>query len=230
MTLTSMHILLLCVPHTLAADNELTPGEKEQGWVLLFDGKTLEGWTTDRLEASKVPIEDGAIQPHGCGGYMMVHEKQWSDFVLSLDFKISRRCNSGIFLRTSPLTPKPGYDVGFNGLEVAVDDTTGDGFHDTGALYDLVAPTRNAMKPAGEWNRLIAVCHKNLITITLNGEMVTTMDLDEWTEANHRPDGSDHKFPVAYRDHPRRGYIGLQDHGAKCWYKNIKLRPIGKQS
>jgi hypothetical protein len=60
----------------------------------------------------------------------------------------------------------------------------------------------------------------------LNGEKVTTMNLDEWTEPNLRPDGSGHKFDIAYRDHPRKGYIGLQDHGAPCWFKNIKIKPI----
>ena len=56
------------------------------------------------------------------------------------------------------------------------------------------------------------------------------MDLDEWTEPNKRPDGSTHKFDVAYKDHPRTGYIGLQDHGSDCWYKNIKLRLLGPAS
>ena len=52
------------------------------------------------------------------------------------------------------------------------------------------------------------------------------MDLDEWTTPNRRPDGSEHKFDVAYKDHPRSGYIGLQDHGSPCWYKNIKIKPL----
>ncbi|HEV3448476.1 MAG TPA: family 16 glycoside hydrolase, partial [Gemmataceae bacterium] len=59
----------------------------------------------------------------------------------------------------------------------------------------------------------------------LNGEQVTRMDVDEWTEKNKRPDGSAHKFDVVYKDHPREGYIGLQDHGQDCWYKNIKIQP-----
>ena len=50
--------------------------------------------------------------------------------------------------------------------------------------------------------------------------------LDQWPEKNKRADGTDHKFDVAYKDHPRHGYIGLQDHGGDCWYKNIKLKPL----
>jgi hypothetical protein len=207
-------------------DNVLTNEEKAAGWQLLFDGKTLKGWMTDRRQPSKRPVEDGAINPHRCGGYMMVHEKQWGDFVLSLDFKISKGCNSGIFLRTNPLESRPGKSVGYNGLEVAIDDTTGAGYHDTGAIFDLVKPARNAMRPVGEWNHIVITCDKNLITVELNGDKVTKMDLDEWTDPNHRPDGTRHKYDWVWKTHPRRGYIGLQDHGSDCWFKNIKLRPL----
>ena len=157
---------------------------------------------------------------------MLIHQQVWSDFVLSLDFKISPRCNSGVFFRTFPLTPRPGKDVGFNGLEIAIDDTQAADIHDTGAIYDLVKPAKNAMKPVGEWNRIVLTCDNHLVTIELNGETVTRMNLDEWPEANKRADGSSHKFDVAYKTHPRHGYIGLQDHGTDCWYKNIKLKPL----
>jgi len=209
-----------------AEDNVLTDSEKADGWILLFDGKSLDGWMTSSGQPSKRPVEDGSINPHRCGGYMMVHQKKWGDFVLAMDFKISKRCNSGIFLRTYSLKPRPGKDVGFNGLEVAVDDTSSAGYHDTGALYDLVKPARNAMKPAGQWNHIVITCNKNLITVELNGDKVTVMDLDQFTEKFKRPDGTNHKFDIAYKDHPREGYIGLQDHGSDCWYKNIKLKPI----
>ncbi len=209
-----------------AADNELTPDEKADGWVLLFDGRSLDGWMTSAGKESKTPVEDGAINPHKCGHYMMVHKEPVENFVLACDFKISKRCNSGIFIRTHSLTPRPGKDVGFNGIELAIDDTTGAGYHDTGALYDLVKPKKNAMKPAGEWNHVVITCDKNLIEVELNGEKVTRMDLDEWTKPNVRPDGTPHKFDMAYKDHPRRGYFGFQDHGAPCWFKNVKLKPL----
>ena len=209
-----------------AADNELTAKEKADGWLLLFDGKTLDGWMTSSGKPSKTPVDDGCINPHKCGGYMMVHQEKWENFALALDFKISKKCNSGVFVRTGSLEPRPGKDVGFNGIEVAIDDTAGAGFHDTGALYDLVKPTKNAMKPAGEWNHLVVTCDRAKITVELNGEVVTRADLDEFARPNRRPDGSMHKFDVAYKDHPRKGYVGLQDHGSLCWFKNVKLRPL----
>lgn len=192
----------------------------------MFDGKSLDGWQTSSEKPSQRPVEDSSINPHKCGGYMLIHKETWENFKLSLDFKLSPKCNSGIFIRTFPLTPRPGKDVGFNGIEVAIDDTTTAGFHDTGALYDLVKPTTNFMKKTGEWNHIVITCDKSRIEIELNGEKVTETDLDKWTEPNKRPDGSAHKFDVAFKDHPRKGYIGLQDHGGNCWYKNIKLLPL----
>jgi hypothetical protein len=208
------------------ADNELTAKEKADGWILLFDGKTHEGWMTDKGTRSKTPVEHGAINPHKCGGYMMVHQKKWENYVLSLDFKITKGCNSGIFVRTSSLKPRPGRDVGFNGLEVAIDDTPGAGYHDTGAIYDLVKPKKQAMKKIGEWNHIVITSNKNVIEVELNGQKITRMDVDKFTKKYERPDGTKHKFDIAYKDHPRKGYIGLQDHGSACWFKNIKLKEL----
>jgi hypothetical protein len=225
-TLTLLAALLLA-GGARAADNQLTPQERRDGWILLFDGKTLDGWMTSSRTESRVPVEDGSINPHGAGGYMMIHKQKWANFILSCDYKISKGCNSGIFVRTFPLTPRAGKDVGFNGIEIAIDDTApGADYHDTGAIYDLVKPTRNAQKPVGEWNHAVVTCDHNLITVELNGERVTRMDLDQFTQPNRRPDGSEHKFDIAYAKAPRWGYLGLQDHGSPCWYKNIKLKPL----
>jgi len=222
----AMLVLTLLAAPVAAADNELTEKEKADGWILLFDGKSLDGWTTSAGKASKTPVDDGCINPHKSGHYMMVHKDPWENYVLSLDFKISKGCNSGVFIRTSSLTPRPGKDVGFNGMEIAIDDTPGAGFHDTGAIYDLVKPSKNAMKPVGEWNHLVIASNRNKIEIELNGDTVTRMDANEWVKPNVRPDGSAHKFDIAYKDHPVKGYIGLQDHGSPCWYKNIKIKPL----
>jgi len=219
-------VLFMSATALPAQDNQLTNKEKSDGWLLLFDGNTLQGWMTSNQKPSKRRIEDHCINPHKCGGYMMIHEKQWGDFLLSLDFKIAKDCNSGVFVRTYPLTPRPGKDVGFNGIEIQILDSGTAGYHDTGAIYDLVKPVKNAMKPVGRWNHMVITCDKSIITVELNGENVNRIDLDEWPEPNKRPDGSTHKFDFAFKTHPRRGYIGLQDHGRDCWFKNIKLLPL----
>ena len=212
-----------------AADNRLTPAERDAGWKLLFDGKSFDGWMTSDSKPSRRPIEQSAINPHRCGAYMMIHKQMWTDFRLKLDFKISPKCNSGIFFRTWTLKKIGGNDVGFNGLEIAIDDTRTAGYHDTGALYDLVKPTRNAMKPAGEWNHIELTCRGQLVRVVVNGVEVQKTDLGRFDKKNTRPDGTPHKFPFAFKDHPRRGYIGLQDHGSDCWFKNIKLLDLSKK-
>ena len=208
---------------SIAADNVLTEQEKQDGWVLLFDGQTTKGWMSPKekpLPGSHV--QAGSLNPHPCD-YMLVFDQPLENYKLSLEFKISKKCNSGIFVRTFPLAPRPGKDVGFNGIEIAIDDTGTAGFHDTGAIYDLVKPTKNVMTPVGEWNQILITSDRNLLEIVLNGEKVNRIDFDEWPEPNKRADGTMHKFDVAYKTHPRKGYIGLQDHGSDCWYKNIKL-------
>ena len=207
-------------------DNALTPEEEEAGWILLFDGESLDEWMNDSGDPSRRPIEEGSINPHKSGGYMVVHKKMWENYILALDFKISPGCNSGIFVKTFSLEARPNSSVAFNGIEVAIDDTTTAGYHDTGAIYDLVKPTRNAMKAAGEWNHAEITVNRNIISVNLNGEDVTRIDLAEFTEPHQRPDGTRHKFDVGYKDHPPKGYIGLQDHGADLWFKNIKLKPL----
>src|SRR6266496_4808502 len=184
--------LLLCLLATSAlsaADNHLTDAEKKDGWLLLFDGKTTAGW----MNSDRTALQDGALNPHKAGHYMLVHTQQWENFRLSLDFKISKGCNSGIFVRTASLTPRPGRDVGFNGIEIAIDDTKDAGYHDTGAIYDLVKPVKNAMKPIGQWNHLEIACIGQRIEVVLNGDAVTRADLGLFTEPNKRPDGSEHK-------------------------------------
>ena len=223
-------LLLVCAwcPRGKAdpAENNLTEAERRDGWLLLFDGKTHAGWMNSDRTNPRTPVIDGALNPHRAGHYMLVHTQQWENFILSLDFKISPKCNSGIFVRTSSLTPRPGKDVGFNGIEIAIDDTTTAGFTDTGAIYDLSKPTRNVMRPMGEWNHIEITCRDTLIEVVLNGAKVNSVDLAKFVEPQKRPDGTAHKFDIAYRDHARRGYIGLQDHGSPCWFKNIKLKPL----
>ena len=218
--------LLIATASTSAADNTLTDQEKKDGWLLLFDGQSTKGWMS--IKEEPLPgrhVQDGSLNPHPCN-YMLIHEKAWENYKLSLDFKISPKCNSGIFVRTFPLMPRPGKDVGFNGIEIAIDDTKTAEFHDTGAIYDLVKPTKNTMKPVGEWNHIVITSDRNVLAVELNGETVSRMNLDEWPEPNKRADGTTHKFDVAYKDHPRKGYVGMQDHGSECWYKNIKLLPL----
>jgi hypothetical protein len=199
--------MLLALAILAAGDNELTEQEKKDGWVLLFDGKSSDGWLN--LKA---------------GNYVTYSKERYGDFTLSCDFKVSAGCNSGIFIRTGEMK-----DPVQTGIEIQVLDSAGKekpGKHDCGAIYDLVAPTKNPMKPAGEWNKMEITCARNKITVSLNGEQVADMDLDQWTETGKGPDGAKNKFKLALKDFPREGHLGFQDHGKPAWFKNIKLKRI----
>jgi hypothetical protein len=165
-------------------------------------------------------VQPDGLNPHGTGSYLVVHEKTAADFVLDFDYKLSKGCNSGVFIRVSDLS-----DPVNTGIEVALDDTTGNGMHDPGAFYDLVAPKENAQRPAGEWNHMTITAKGPKIAVVLNDSRVSTIDLDEWNEPGKRPDGSNHKFTnVAIGKLPRTGYFGFQDHGSDCWFKNVKIK------
>lgn len=213
-------------PSTMQTDNTLSKEEIEEGWLLLFDGKSLDGWMSDTGHPSQRPVEENSINPHKSGAYMLVHKQLWENYILSLDFKISLGCNSGIFVKLSSLESTPDRHKVFNAIEIAIDDTVTAGFHDTGAIYDLVKPKRNLMRKVGEWNHAEITVDRNIVFVNLNGEDVTRINLDEFSEPNKRPDGTPHKFDVVYKNHPPKGYIGLQDHGADIWFKNIKLKPL----
>jgi Domain of Unknown Function (DUF1080) len=193
----------------------------EQEFKVIFDGTSGTGWILcDKKPLPKDNVQADGLNPHGTGSYLVVHDTRVGDFVLDFDYKLSKGCNSGVFLRTSDLK-----DPVNTGIEVALDDTTGNGLHDPGALYDLVAPSANAQKPAGQWNHMTITAFGPKITIVLNGKEVSSINLDEWNEPGKRPDGTSHKFRgVAIGKLPRIGYIGFQDHGNDCWFKNVKIK------
>jgi len=197
--------------------------ERTEEWIFLFDGESLEGWdATGNKEGWTV--DDGAIL---ClakrGGYLYTLE-EYDDFVLSLEFKIEEGVNSGVFFRVSDIR-----DPVNTGLEVQILDSFGRekmDSHECGAVYDLVAPAKNACKPPGEWNNLVITCRDNIVVVELNGEKVVEMDLDQWDTPGKNPDGTRNKFKYAWRDMPRKGRIALQDHNGRVWFRNIRLKPL----
>ncbi len=221
-------IVAAAVPATIstnfmANDNELTTAEKAEGWKLLFDGKTMNGWNTTG-DKSGWAVEDGAIACQAKHGGYAYSEGQWADFTLECDFKTGDRVNSGIFVRWEDLK-----DPVNSGMEIQVLDSFGrikPDNHDCGALYDCVAPSIDAVKPAGEWNHMVIICRGPIVRIVLNKHQIIETDLSAWTTAHKNPDGTDNKFTRAYATMLQKGYIGLQDHGGRVWFKNIKLREL----
>jgi hypothetical protein len=232
-----------------AADNELTPQEKADGWRLLFDGKTGDGWSISGRPLPQANIVDGTISTRDLGEgrpkYVAVTDESFGDFVLQADFKVTHECNSGIFFRVAdPEDPVQ------TGLEFQIFDSYGwdrdpawkhipknkpdeAKYWACGALYAASPPSENAMKPAGEWNHVEITAVGPKITFVLNGKTVNQVNLDDWATVGKNPDGTDNKYKRAMKDFPRVGKIGLQDHnkvGTKdphdAWFKNVKIKPL----
>jgi len=187
----------------------------------IFDGTSGRGWMLcDHVPVPPRNIQPDGLNPHGTGSYLVVYERKLGDFALDFDYKLTRGCNSGVFLRVSDLKNPIN-----TGIEIALDDTTGTGRHDPGAIDDLVGPRVQTQKPAGVWNHMTITAEGPRIRVALNGTDVSAIDLDLWTVPGKRPDGKDHKFKnVALARLARRGYVGFQDLGGDCWYRKIVVR------
>jgi hypothetical protein len=206
------------------------PPEHVKGFVPLFNGRNLDGWLTGPDNAWVV--EDGALtvrrdmdgKEHNLD-YLWTKE-QYGNFILELEYKTTSRTNSGIFIRT-PDRKNPVY----TSMEIQVSNSYGrPGLSNkgtAGAIYDCLAPTKNAIKPAGEWNKCQITCDRNLIKVVLNGEQIIDMDVDRWTTAGQNPDERSNKFKdKAIKNFSRIGHIGLQDHGRPVWYRNIRIKRL----
>lgn len=219
-------IALAGLTYAQAADNQLTEKEKEEGWILLFNGENYDGWICNNGKEVASQVVDGCMQPYQSGGYIVIHEKQFGDFVLKCDVKMPDPCNSGVFFRIED--PKNPVHTGF---EIQVATGKGTSCHDFGAIYDLVPLKKNASKGPNEWNSLEIRAKGPEISVKLNGELVCEMNCDEFDEPGERAIEGDHKYELngkkrAVKDFARKGYIGFQDHGHPVWYKNVKLLPL----
>ncbi len=193
---------------------------EEVPWRTLFDGKDLSGWQN---AAGNEPgkgwiVEDGAMVRAQSAGDIWTKDR-FANFVLEMEFKTEG--NSGIFIRTG--NPR---DCVQTGIEIQVDRPAREpGKHSVGAVYDALAPSKDATRP-DEWNRAVITADGNRLTVEMNGEKIIDMDLEQWATAGQNPDGTRNKYAKALKDFPREGQIGFQDHGAKVSYRNVKIRVL----
>ena len=157
--------------------------------------------------------------------YTIWTKESYGNFVLDLEFKVSKEANSGVFLRSGDIRNVLG------AFEVQVHESTdGTKYGMCGAIYDAKPPSKDMCKPVGEWNRFTITCQDNRMSLVFNGEKVWDVDLNDWKEVKKNPDGTANKFPVALKDFARKGPIGLQGlHGkaaAPVWYRNLKIKVL----
>lgn len=222
--------------------NTLSASEKEQGFKLLFDGKTSDGWRGYQKENFPAAwiIEDGTLKCQGSGrgeagaedGGDIIYDQKFGNFHLKLEWKISEGGNSGIFYLGQEL-PK-WKTIWRTAPEMQVLDNARhpdallgkDGNRQAGSLYDLIPAKPQNANPAGEWNSAEIICYKGTVVHKQNGE--TVLEYHLWTpEWEELVAGS--KFPGLNPDWAnvaKEGYIGLQDHGDDVWYRSIKIREL----
>lgn len=216
---------------------EQTPQESE--WTVLFDGTSFDGWKA--YNGGAVPdevwkLEDGAMvfyppEVKAIGAnYNLVTEENFSDFVLSLEWQISEAGNSGVFWGVAELSEfAQPYETG---PEIQVLDNGGHPdakvgtTHQAGALYDMVAPSEDVTLPPGEWNTMeITVDYSNERgQVVLNGTRIVEFPLgnEAW---NDMVSGSKFAGWKGFGAYPT-GKIGLQDHGDRVAYRNIKIKRL----
>jgi len=213
-----------------AAPNTLSDAEKADGWKLLFDGRTTAGWRGfGRETVVGWEVSDGALIALGQGGDHandIITVDEYQNFELVLDWKVSPQANSGVFYNVV----EEGFDRIYAGApEYQLIDDHGwpdklEDWQKSGANYAMHPPSEVVSKPVGEWNTTRIVVDNGKVEHWLNGVQVVAYEL--WTPAWEKL-----KNEGKWKDFPgygtgRKGYIGLQDHGNKVYFRNIKIRVI----
>jgi hypothetical protein len=187
---------------------------------VLEAGEPIDLLTADGFDLNnRWVLQDGELFPSEAPGGILWSKEAYGDFEITLEYKTSEECNSGLFFRTNPKNPvQEGFEI-----QIASDGKY-NGKHIVGSLFDAKEPSVAAGKPDGEWNTMTLTCKGPMVSVVLNGQAVLDLNLDDWTTGNKNPDGTKNKFKKALKDLPRTGHLGLQYHGQQIWYRNIQLK------
>ncbi|PHS01300.1 MAG: glycosyl hydrolase [Blastopirellula sp.] len=224
-------ILLLAIASTFllqaslsaAKPNTLTKKEKEAGWQLLFDGKTMEHFRNYQKKdvSDGWVVKNGAMVRNGKGAGDIITRKQYDSFELSLEYNISKAGNSGLMFHVTEEENTPWK----TGAEIQIQDNV-DG-HDpqkSGWLYQLYPAKVDATKPVGEWNELRILITPAKCEQYMNGTKYCeyVKGSDDWNKRVAASKfGKMPKFGKA-----TKGHIALQDHGDMVKYRNVKIRVV----
>lgn len=201
----------------LAGTGLANGGEAEEGFVSLFDGKTLNGWQGSLK--GYVP-QDGILVCEKHGGGNLYTAKEYGDFIFRFEFKLEPNANNGVGIRT-PLGCNPAYC----GMEIQILDDSGSAYQSLqpyqyhGSIYGVVPAKKGHQKPVGEWNSEEIMCKGSQVKVTLNGVVIVDADLSTITEPT-----------MDHQQHPglkrTKGYIGFLGHGSRIEFRNIRIKEL----
>lgn len=208
------------------AHNTLTAKERADGWKLLFDGRTTEGWRGYGLDTmpSGWAVVDGALTRVGSTRDIITRD-EFGDFEMKLQWKIAPGGNSGIMYRVHEDT-NPSY---FSGPEMQVlDDAKNEDGKDpltsAGSDYALYSAPRGVVRPAGQWNTVRLVVKGNHVEHWLNGKKIVEYELNS-------PDWKARVAKSKFAAWPtygqsQTGHIALQEHGFRVQYRDIRVKEL----
>ena len=203
--------------------NRLTPAQVEEGWELLFDGQTTRGWRTFRRSSlvGGWEVENGCLARTGPGGDLVTTER-FEDFVLELEWRIAPGGDSGVLFRVAERESEAGH----SGPEYQLVDNSsigraGDRRETAGANRGLHAPTVDATRLVGEFNRSRLEVRGDRVRHWLNGEPVVEYRLGDEDWARRVAAGEFGERPGYGRT--RRGHVALQDGGSGVWFRNVRI-------
>ena len=224
--------------------NQLTIDEEKNGWELLWDGATTDGWRGARLDDfpdKGWEIKDGVLTVLSSGGEEsaaggdIVTTDLYGDFELKVDFKLTEGANSGIkYYVDTDLNKGPGSSIGLE-YQILDDERHPDaklgnheGSRTVASLYDLIqADVNKPINPIGEWNTARIVSKDNHVEHWLNGTKVLEYERKSETYRKLVSESKYEKWPNF--GEADKGHILLQDHGDHVSFKNIKIKSINKE-
>jgi hypothetical protein len=207
--------LAFCAILALSTSSPAGGDKPPEGFVSIFNGKDLTGWkATGKMDVWGA--ENGIMYVSGGGGGWLLTEKEYDNFDLRLEYKMSKHSNSGVALRT-PFKGDPAYV----GMEIQlIDDLNWKGLQSwqhTGSIYNVVPAKKIANKDIGEWNTIRIVANGRKVLVVNNGETLVDANLDDFVEEHGK------KHPGILRD---KGHVGFQSHDNRVEFKNIYLKPM----
>ena len=222
-----------------AKHNQLTELEVSKGWKLLFDGKTTSGlrnylsndlgvrWKAENGTLHYLGKGDETKRPTAKGGEVVITDKPYKNFELSIDWKISTGGNSGIIYHV--VEDEKHSDSWKTGPEYQLLDNVRhkDGKiekHRSGDMYDLISTKFVTVNPTGEWNRTRIKIVDGKLEHWLNGYKVVEADLN--SEAWRQLIATSKFGEMEDFGRSKEGHIVLQDHGDEVWFKNIKIKEL----